>query len=351
MKTYVQRAALILAVAAISQGFATAQDALWTSGGQATLVSNETVATTGQTTCTSCDPTCCPGACGAGGLAGCEEGPAVGVVGIFGFDAFNGISENRLQSNFGPVLGFNTAAPLFGLAEYGFGWQTGLTYGVYDLDGRVDALPGVNTAESQQQIFVTTGFYRKAGADQRLNFGLVYDWMFNTEWGALGVSPTLGQWRGQVEYILSNSNGVGVYGCLRDLGAVSDLFVTTRPISQVNLFWHHKFDAGADSWLWVGVPERDRLSGAGSLGDWIVGANVQVPLSEKIALYGNAQYMHPSQAAGPQAALDSTWNVGAGIMWYLGGHARSESLNGKCWTSYLPMANNSNFLVDQRFVN
>jgi hypothetical protein len=281
---------------------------------------------------------------------GCEDGPAVGIVGIFGFDAFKGISDSVLQSNFGPVLGVNTAAPLFGLAEYGFGWQTGITYGVYDFDGRIEDAPTTNTRESQQQIFVTTGFYRKAGADQRLSFGVVYDWMFNTEWGSFGTSPNLGQWRGQVEYALSNSNGVGFYGCLRDLRALEEVVrvpVDTRPISQVNMFWHHKFDEGADSWLWVGIPERDRLSGDGSLGDWIVGANIQVPLSEKLALYGNAQYMHPSQSAGEVASVESTWNVGAGVMWYLGGHARSQSLNGKCWTPYLPVANNSTFLVDQ----
>ena len=33
---------------------------------------------------------------------------------------------------------------------------------------------------------------------------------------------------------------------------------TTRALSQVNLFWHHKFCSGADSWVWVGVPDHGR---------------------------------------------------------------------------------------------
>ena len=36
-----------------------------------------------------------------------------------------------------------------------------------------------------------------------------------------------------------------------------------------------------------------------------------------------------------------------GIAWYFGGHARSCSLNGKASVPYMPIANNTNFLVEQ----
>ena len=36
-----------------------------------------------------------------------------------------------------------------------------------------------------------------------------------------------------------------------------------------------------------------------------------------------------------------------GVVWYFGRNAVSHSINGKCWTPYMPMANNSNFLVDE----
>ena len=70
--------------------------------------------------------------------------------------------------------------------------------------------------------------------------------------------------------------------------------VADRAVSQVNLFWHHKFESASESWLWFGIPQKDRLNGGGSLDDWIIGANVQTPISDCLALYGNAQYMHPS---------------------------------------------------------
>jgi len=248
------------------------------------------------------------------------------------------------------VTGLNAAMLVPGLSDLGIGWQLGVTYGVYDWDGRF----ANRIADSQQQTFVTTGFYRKAAEDQRFSGGIVYDWMFNSAWGEYAVNPTFGQWRGQIEYALSDINGIGVYGCLRDRAAVYTVnrapVLAARSMNQVNLFWHHKFvESDADSWLWCGFPDQQRLSGHGSLGDWIIGASIQVPLSDRLALYGNAQYMHPSAAATPDTAssAETTWNVGAGIAWYFGGHARSDTLSGKRSLPYMPVANNSTFLVDQ----
>ncbi len=59
------------------------------------------------------------------------------------------------------------------------------------------------------------------------------------------------------------------------------------------------------------------------------------------------EYAHPSAAAGGFAARDSAWNVGVGVMWYFGGGAHSHQLNGEKWMPYMPVANNSTFLVDQ----
>jgi len=332
-----------------------ADDYYWVDGGNRTarLVGDDKVADQGQG-CTAWDSVgCCPdptcGSCCDPNL-GCDCCPCRGVVGFFGFDAFKGVSDDQFNSNFGAVAGLNSAMPLFGLADYGIGWQLGMSYGVYDWDGGAP----FDSAESQQQIFVTTGFYRKAAGTQRLSFGLVYDWMINDHWGAFGVNPTMGQWRGQVEWALSGKNAVGIYGCLRDLYSVQFRTINDTPIgirnqslTQVNLFWHHKFDSGADSWLWIGAPEDIRLFEAGSLGNFIIGANIQAPISSRLALYGNAQYMHPTATAGMVASAEQGWNIGAGIAWYFGGHARSTKINGKCWLPYMPVANNSTFLVDQ----
>ena len=88
-------------------------------------------------------------------------------------------------------------------------------------------------------------------------------------------------------------------------------------------------------------------NGGHSLGTWTIGANVQVPLSDRLALYANGSYFRPSASAGAIAAMESGYDVGMGVAWYFGGNAVSHSINGRCWMPYMPMANNSNFLVDQ----
>jgi hypothetical protein len=359
MKTVVRHAVLLMAATAMCQaGFALAEDFRWTSGNSQPstyLTGDQQPAAKEQAPCSSgCGQNLCGGeGCGSGcgSDLGCDACPCRGIVGFAGFDSFKGISDGDWPSNFGVVTGLNTAVPL--PTEYGLNWQLGMSYGVYDFDGRDST--DFDNAQSQQQIFVTTGFFHKAQGDKRLSYGLVYDWMVNNNWGEFGTSPTLGQWRGQVEYAVSGCNAFGVLVCVRDRKSEQvsphddeGVLVENRTVNQTSFFWHHKFCQGADSWLYVGIPGRDRLTGEGSLGDWTVGANVQVPLTERLAMYANASYFRPSEAAGSRASIESGYDVGMGIAWYFGGHAVSHSINGACGLPYMPVANNSTFLVDQK---
>ncbi len=362
MKTVVRHAVALLAITAACQAsLALAEEYYWTSGG------NQAASLTGEQKTTEQAPTACQqGGCQTGGCDdgfgdpafGCnchnviaaEDCPRYGIVGFAGLDSFKGISDGSFESNFGVVTGLN-AATAFG--DRGFGWQLGMSYGIYDVDGFGSTT--LSRERSQEQTFVTTGFYRKAQEGRRLSYGIVYDWMVNNSWGVYGVNPTLGQWRGQIEYALSGCNSVGVWAAQRDrgsinesdLGALAGTSVETRAISQVNFFYHHKWNSGADGWIYTGLPDHGRLNGDASLLDWTIGAAVQVPLSDRLALYANGSYGHPSAAAGSTAAMESNYNIGMGIAWYFGGHARSNSLNGKAGLPYMPVANNSTFLVDQ----
>jgi hypothetical protein len=355
MKTFLRIAVTLMAITVACQaGLALAEEYfLVSSGDQTAPPATEKVAGPGLSGCSS---PCGSDACGSREACccrlGCDDACSnFALVGFAGLDAFKGISDDNFPSNFGAVTGLNSGLLLPSLKEYGIGWQTGLSCGVYDFDGR--STTWVDQAKSQQQIFVTTGFFRKAQNDQRISFGIVHDWMFNDMWGLGGVSPMLGQWRGQFEYSLSGCNAIGVWGSARDLTTVQSrpgqVDITNRAISQVNLFWHHKFCSGADSNLWIGIPERERLNGNGSLIDWTLGASVQVPLSERLSLYTNAAYFHPSAAAGSAASVESGYNIGMGVVWFFGGGARSHAINGKCSVPYMPVANNSNFLVDQSY--
>jgi hypothetical protein len=360
MKMFVRHAVTLLAVTVACQaGLALADDGYyWVSGGDQTATQAGVEKVTGQGQ--SGSSSCCPGACcpeQTCGSLGSEEEPRFGLVGSFGLDSFSGISEASWPSNFGAVTALNTGMLLPGAEDYGLGWQFGMSYGLYDWDGRATGANG-EYSHCQQQTFVTTGFYRKATGDQRLSFGLVYDWMWNTNWGVYATDPLLGQWRGQVEYAVTECNGIGVWGAKNDRGSVLQPYTGTtvedRAISQVNLFWHHKFvSTCADSWLYTGLTDRKRLNqsdtaaGGGSLGDWTIGATLQAPLSDRLSLYANGSYMHPSAVAGGTASVEAGYDVSIGVAWYFGCHARSCNLQGKTAFPYMPVANNSTFLVDE----
>jgi hypothetical protein len=356
MKTFVRHAMMALTIAAACQaGLALAEDFYWVSsdGKPASPAPAETAAAPAQTPCTSgCQAACCEESCNSCCCnLGCEGCCCRGLVAFAGLDSFKGVSDGEFVSNFGAVTGLNAATPVPGLSDYGINWQLGMSYGVYDLDGHGTA----NDAQCQQQVFVTTGFYHKADCDHRISFGLVYDWMMNTNWGFERTDPTLGQWRGQFEYAFSGCNAAGVWGTHRDLGSTivitddRDIAIRNRAVDQVNLFWHHHFCCGADSVLWTGYADNSRLNTdeGGSLGCWTLGANVTVPLTSSLALFANGSYFHPSAAAGPNAAIDQGYDVSMGVVWYFGCNAVSHSINGKCGTPYMNVANNSTFLVDQ----
>ncbi len=182
--------------------------------------------------------------------------------------------------------------------------------------------------------------------------------MLNSYWGMFSTNPTFSQWRGQAEYALGGCNSLGAWGCLRDSVArqIGEFYslVTACAEDQVNLFWHHKFSStGADSYVWIGVPECGRVGPewGSSLGDMTIGVTLQTPLSEKLILYANGSYFRPSDSAGAVAAADNGYDVCIGLMCYFGGNGLSPCINSNCWTPYMPMANNSNFLVDQTVVS
>jgi hypothetical protein len=290
-------------------------------------------------------PVCVPSlGCGCACAAACEESPRVGAMLFSGVECWRNISDGPLTNNAGAVIGGNLGFPLPVLGRFGIGGQLGLSYGAFDLDGRFSA---DDQSPVQQQTFITAGLFRRACGGSRISAGIAYDWMINDEYGFLATHPFLGQWRAQVGYALNPCNELGVWGTLKDRGdSAFDGELPFRPVSQVNLFWHHNFDSGADSWLWIGAPEREKLGGEGRLGEFTLGATLYVPLTERVAVYANGQYMRPTARAGLDAAIENSYTVGFGLAFYPCGKAKNASVAGKCWMPYLPVANNGNFLVD-----
>jgi hypothetical protein len=313
--------------------------------------------------------------CGCGCCkADCDECPGIGIEVLTGVQCWRSVADSDLQNNFGPMVSANVGVPIPGLREYGIGAQVGFSYAAADLDGRENFFTGADDSDVQQQTFFTAGLFRRAfDGDHwtsRFSLGIAYDWMVNDAYGVMAQSPFLGQWRGQIGYCLSAQNEIGIWGTLRDRG--DERFdpygdpIVYRPLSQIDLFWHHTFCSGANCWLSVGMPEHlhtaihenliaDQQLGQsplatsvndGSLGEFTLGATFIVPISQRWALYANASYMRPTAAPGAGAAVEDAYSVGFGLTFYPGGNARTRTVAGNCWMPYLPVANNGTFLVD-----
>jgi len=231
--------------------------------------------------------------------------------------------------------------------ERGWGLQVGGTGGFYDWDGRSNSTSSLG----QTQGFFTYGVFRRATACRPWSYGVVNDWMLNDHFGVNAQSPTLNQIRGVVAFTLSDEYEIGCWATLRGKGdskAVvrGQTVVDYRVVNQANLFIHRHWEQGAETYFWGGVVQRNRLSGAASLGDFTLGGMMTVPLSDRVASYCNAQYMRPSAKPGAAAAVDSIWDMSFGLVFYLNGCSRACNVNGNCCSPLLSVANNGSMMVD-----
>jgi len=279
----------------------------------------------------------------------CDSCPIWGVTTFIGYDSWRGITGGSWDNN-GIHLGANFGTRLGSFSDAtGIGFQLGGSIGVYNWSG-VD-YDGYGSSSIETQGFITYGFFHKPNEHSKWNAAIVQDWMLNDNFGTLLTNPTLSQIRAQLGYAWNASNEIGLWGTCRvleDERIVPGVGYTNwRPIDTLNLYWHYKWERwGADTTIWIGLPEQDRLGGSGSLGDYIAGAAAIVPLNNRFALYTLVTYMHPSSSAGAAGADEETWNFTIGVSFYPGCNARSNTVAGQCWMPALPVANNGTFYVD-----
>jgi hypothetical protein len=268
---------------------------------------------------------------------------------FYGYDAWKGVSDGAWTNN-GLHAGLNLGTRLGRLSELaGIGAQIGGSVGVYDWSGTDYRVS--NQDQPTTQGFVTYGVFRRAYEDSNWSAAVAHDWMINNNYSVMGEDSTLHQWRAQVGYAVSDWTEFGAWGAWRgggDTRTVSGFGpVTWQPINQINFYWHRKWGfEQSDTWVWIGVPERDRLMGGGSLGDYVVGASSSTPLTRSLALYSMVNYMHPSASPGPAAAMEDAWNFYIGLAFYPRALSRSRTVKGHRWAPLLPNANNGLFLVD-----
>lgn len=256
-------------------------------------------------------------------------------------DFFRSLPDGSWAGNSGAFASLNLALGT-SKEHYGFGGQLGGSYGLYDWDGRGSNITE-NTKAFQQQAFITGGLFRMAPDCSGFNAGLVYDLMFNKKFGVFALDPLIGQLRGQLGYLIQGGNEVGLWSTVDTQTShkeTSQIPVRFRAICQANLFWSHYFKNNAQTMVWVGTPYRRGLMyTSGRAGNYIVGASFRAPLTSTLSIVGHGAYMG---SHGNPAILKSR-NYAANICFglnYSFGNCKTEQ------RPYLPLADNSNFLVD-----
>lgn len=274
----------------------------------------------------------------------CDSYPFYGEVNL-SYDHFRGISEGSWNDNTGGFAEVNFGVLVADL----FGIQAGGSYGVYDWQGR-GPVGSENPNGVQQQGFLTGGaFYTTPCCTSGFQAGAVVDWMFNRNFGVFGLNPNFGQVRFQGGYLFNASDEIGIWGTAylsKNHKSTFQIPVSFRAINQVNLFWRHLFCNCAETMVWAGIPYSKSLMFSGKrAGKYIVGASFSVPLTASLAVEGHGMYMGPNGNHASPRYKSYGANICIGITYAFGCNKDDCCA---LWQArpYLPVANNSNFLVD-----
>jgi len=291
-----------------------------------------------------------------------SDGPVAGLLsGTYVWasaDAYKSLGERitninggtgALTGSFGGVVGFNSG---LSFGESTFGVQAGASIGIYDFKGRLRIVPDATTPE--QQVFYTAGLYKRgnmSAADpsiaDRISVGVVYDGFQAERWGVNASDIKLGQVRGTLGVVLSESTEVGVwgtYGVNTDRAAVTvagapKLLTTIQAMNQKNVYVKHNFDFGGEVMAYYGIFDDEDIA------KWQFGVVGKMPLSDNWSTFASANYVAPRTPSGPLGSGQEQFNASFGIAYYFGGNAASKSVTGNKELPLLDVASNRSFLI------
>lgn len=254
---------------------------------------------------------------------------------FFGLDGSKGPEDLGINANFGYRGAINWGVPLW--ERHGLGVQVGTALNV--ADNAVRVLRSVDGTRDRLQSFTTVGVFQRT--DFGLNWGIGYDFLAEDYYKSL----VLGQWRGQIGHSIGSNDEVGVWATVRNFGdsaTVARQSFNLKPITQGNLYWRHVWGNETSTRFWVGLAEEHGRFLLGTPGNSAVhhpvvfGADLYVPLTDRLALFGEANFITPNDTGTVTATM--------GIAFFPGGRAKTASRNR--FAPLLPVANNSTFGVD-----
>jgi hypothetical protein len=272
------------------------------------------------------------------------EDPAPGPGLLDNLSAFGGLQGAKepqdlgVNANFGFRGAVNWAYPIPGLGDYGLAVQTGTSLNYSENAVRV--LRGVDGTRDRLQSFTTVGLFQRTSLG--FLWGVGYDFLAEHYYQDLH----LGQWRGQAGYAVGENDEVGFWGVLgghSEDGFAAGQAVHLSPITQDYLYWRHVWPREVVTRFWGGLAAGHGRFVLTSPGESTVhypfafGADLFVPLNDRWALWGEANFITPNDTGTVTATL--------GIAYCFGGTTNAS--RGR-FAPLLPVANNNSFPVDLR---
>jgi|RhiMetdeSRZDD1v2_1073273.scaffolds.fasta_scaffold458462_2 hypothetical protein len=241
-----------------------------------------------------------------------------------------GINAN-MGIRFAGNAGFSIAPSL------NLGMQVGVACNLSD--AAVHVLDQIEGTSSRNQLYFTVGVFNRTG--HRFNWGLAYDTLLEHYYDDFHLA----QVRGQIGVDVTGDNEVGVWftkSMKGENGVMGGTPVRLDPISQANAFYRHTWANHAQTAAWLGVAAghddvvwvlpanpRDRHV-------LVYGAELRMPLSERFAITGAANFLTPTATGTVDAFL--------GVAFYPGRSAMRQDRN--AYAPIADVANNPTFSVN-----
>lgn len=295
-----------------------------------------------------CGPNCgdsCGGSCGLTCRQACATIclPCIPHISLDKFEFFGGAqgftgpATRGAGSSFGFHEGLNWGSSLPCMPNEPFAAQLGFRATQNNFSG------SSITDDDRRQFFVTGGFFRRV--DWGLQGGVVFDYMHD-EWYYDAID--LNQIRGEVSWVFPCQHELGFWftqgmsntTTTSEFRTAPAVFTTVtegwEPTDIYAAFYRRKFqDCGAEGRLFGGFTGES---------DGIIGADVNLPISDRFALRSGFTYLIPSEGQSTGGFAEESWNVGISLVWYPGcRNSRNQDYNRPLFN----VADNGSFMIDR----
>jgi hypothetical protein len=256
-------------------------------------------------------------------------------------ELFLGLEGSKQPQDFGVNAQFggrahvNWAIPL--LEEFGLGLQVGTS--INQTKHAVAVTHAIEGSSSRTQNFTTIGVFQRT--DNGWTWGLAHDFLYQNDYD----SSYLTQWRGRAGYAVTDNDEIGIMAMVPQTASNATwagVPVRLKPLAMGSGYWRHSWAFGAQTTGWLGMADRHgqanvALGDRPSTGNVVVfGADLQVPLNDHWALFGEANFVTPADTGTVDAYLGFSYYPGGGALRW----------RNRAFAPVLPVANNTSFVTN-----